>query len=169
MTVDWAVKNTTSFIHKADYDVEEPEEDVLDWLLRPHHNLWGNTTRQGTDISEVCRKTIYDPCPPGWRVPDACDFEGIEPVRKLLPYYVEIIYDDTRTARYPAGGTLCGDNYSDVGAYGQVYTNTPYFWNFDKGPAFFDGVSCTSIYLMTDMRTTKEFRYQANAVRCIRE
>ena len=169
MTVDWAVKNPTSFIHKADYDVEEPEEDVLDWLLRPHHNLWGNTTRQGTDISEVCRKTIYDPCPPGWRVPDACDFEGIEPVRKLLPYYVEIIYDDTRTARYPAGGTLCGDNYSDVGAYGQVYTNTPYFWNFDKGPAFFDGVSCTSIYLMTDMRTTKEFRYQANAVRCIRE
>ena len=169
MTVDWAVKNPTSFIHKADYDVEEPEEDVLDWLLQPHHNLWGNTTRQGTDISEVCRKTIYDPCPPGWRVPDACDFEGIEPVRKLLPYYVEIIYDDTRTARYPAGGTLRGDNYSDVGAYGQVYTNTPYFWNFDKGPAFFDGVSCTSIYLMTDMRTTKEFRYQANAVRCIRE
>ena len=169
MTVDWAVKNPTSFIHKADYDVEEPEEDVLDWLLRPHHNLWGNTTRQGTDISEVCRKTIYDPCPPGWRVPDACDFEGIEPVRKLLPYYVEIIYDDTRTARYPAGGTLRGDNYSDVGAYGQVYTNTPYFWNFDKGPVFFDGVSCTSIYLMTDMRTTKEFRYQANAVRCIRE
>ena len=169
MTVDWAVKNPTSFIYKADYDVEEPEEDVLDWLLQPHHNLWGNTTRQGTDISEVCRKTIYDPCPPGWRVPDACDFEGIEPVRKLLPYYVEIIYDDTRTARYPAGGTLCGDNYSDVGAYGQVYTNTPYFWNFDKGPAFFDGVSCTSIYLMTDMRTTKEFRYQANAVRCIRE
>ena len=169
MTVDWAVKNPTSFIYKADYDVEEPEEDVLDWLLQPHHNLWGNTTRQGTDISEVCRKTIYDPCPPGWRVPDACDFEGIEPVRKLLPYYVEIIYDDTRTARYPAGGTLCGDNYSDVGAYGQVYTNTPYFWNFDKGPAFFDGVSCTSIYLMTDMRTTKEFRYQANAVRCIRD
>ncbi len=169
MTVDWAVKNPTSFIYKADYDVEEPEEDVLDWLLQPHHNLWGNTTRQGTDISEVCRKTIYDPCPPGWRVPDACDFEGIEPVRKLLPYYVEIIYDDTRTARYPAGGTLRGDNYSDVGAYGQVYTNTPYFWNFDKGPAFFDGVSCTSIYLMTDMRTTKEFRYQANAVRCIRE
>ena len=82
---------------------------------------------------------------------------------------MEIIYDDMRTARYPAGGTLCGDNYSDVGAYGQVYTNTPYFWNFDKGPVFFDGVSCTSIYLMTDMRTTKEFRYQANAVRCIRE
>ena len=99
MTVDWAVKNPTSFIYKADYDVEEPEEDVLDWLLQPHHNLWGNTTRQGTDISEVCRKTIYDPCPPGWRVPDACDFEGIEPVRKLLPYYVEIIYDDMRTAR----------------------------------------------------------------------
>ena len=64
----WATQHPTTFIRKADYEVDEPEEDVLDWLFRSHHNLWGNTTEQGYDVSKVCRKTIYDPCPPGWRV-----------------------------------------------------------------------------------------------------
>ena len=65
MSVEWATLHPTTFIHKADYEVDEPEEDVLDWLFRSHHNLWGNTTEQGYDVSKVCRKTIYDPCPPG--------------------------------------------------------------------------------------------------------
>ena len=169
MSVKWATQHPTTFIRKADYEVDEPEEDVLDWLFRSHHNLWGNTTEQGYDVSKVCRKTIYDPCPPGWRVPDACDFEGIAMSQTQLPYCVNIVYSGTKTARYPAGGTFDGDNYSGAGTYGQVYTNTPYFWNFDRGAAFFDGVSCTSIYLAGTRRTTSELRCQANPVRCIKE
>ena len=169
MSVKWATQHPTTFIHKADYEVDEPEEDVLDWLFRSHHNLWGNTTEQGYDVSKVCRKTIYDPCPPGWRVPDACDFEGIAMSQTQLPYCVNIVYSGTKTVRYPAGGTFDGDSYSGAGTYGQVYTNTPYFWNFDYGASFFDGVSCTSIYLAGTRRTTSELRCQANPVRCIKE
>ena len=169
MSVEWATQHPTTFIHKADYEVDEPEEDVLDWLFRSHHNLWGNTTEQGYDVSKVCRKTIYDPCPPGWRVPDACDFEGIAMSQTQLPYCVNIVYSGTKTVRYPAGGTFDGDSYSGAGTYGQVYTNTPYFWNFDYGASFFDGVSCTSIYLAGTRRTTSELRCQANPVRCIKE
>lgn len=169
MSVEWATQHPTTFIHKADYEVDEPEEDVLDWLFRSHHNLWGNTTEQGYDVSKVCRKTIYDPCPPGWRVPDACDFEGIAMSQTQLPYCVNIVYSGTKTVRYPAGGTFDGDSYSGAGTYGQVYTNTPYFWNFDYGASFFDGVSCTSIYLAGIRRTTSELRCQANPVRCIKE
>ena len=169
MSVEWATQHPTTFIHKADYEVDEPEEDVLDWLFRSHHNLWGNTTEQGYDVSKVCRKTIYDPCPPGWRVPDACDFEGIAMSQTQLPYCVNIVYGGTKTVRYPAGGTFDGDSYSGAGTYGQVYTNTPYFWNFDYGASFFDGVSCTSIYLAGTRRTTSELRCQANPVRCIKE
>ena len=169
MSVEWATQHPTTFIHKADYEVDEPEEDVLDWLFRSHHNLWGNTTEQGYDVSKVCRKTIYDPCPPGWRVPDACDFEGIAMSQTQLPYCVNIVYGGTKTACYPAGGTFDGDSYSGAGTYGQVYTNTPYFWNFDYGASFFDGVSCTSIYLAGTRRTTSELRCQANPVRCIKE
>lgn len=120
-------------------------------------------------MSKVCRKTIYDPCPPGWRVPDACDFEGIAMSQTQLPYCVNIVYSGTKTARYPAGGTFDGDSYSGAGTYGQVYTNTPYFWNFDYGASYFDGVSCTSIYLAGTRRTTSELRCQANPVRCIKE
>jgi len=169
MSVKWATQHPTTFIRKADYEVDEPEEDVLDWLFRSHHNLWGNTTEQGYDVSKVCRKTIYDPCPPGWRVPDACDFEGIAMSQTQLPYCVNIVYGGTKTVRYPAGGTFDGDSYSGAGTYGQVYTNTPYFWNFDYGASFFDGVSCTSIYLAGTRRTTSELRCQANPVRCIKE
>ena len=169
MSVEWATQHPTTFIRKADYEVDEPEEDVLDWLFRSHHNLWGNTTEQGYDVSKVCRKTIYDPCPPGWRVPDACDFEGIAMSQTQLPYCVNIVYSGTKTVRYPAGGTFDGDSYSGAGTYGQVYTNTPYFWNFDYGASFFDGVSCTSIYLAGTRRTTSELRCQANPVRCIKE
>ena len=169
MSVEWATQHPTTFIHKADYEVDEPEEDVLDWLFRSHHNLWGNTTEQGYDVSKVCHKTIYDPCPPGWRVPDACDFEGIAMSQTQLPYCVNIVYSGTKTVRYPAGGTFDGDSYSGAGTYGQVYTNTPYFWNFDYGASFFDGVSCTSIYLAGTRRTTSELRCQANPVRCIKE
>ena len=169
MSVKWATQHPTTFIRKADYEVDEPEEDVLDWLFRSHHNLWGNTTEQGYDVSKVCRKTIYDPCPPGWRVPDACDFEGIAMSQTQLPYCVNIVYSGTKTARYPAGGTFDGDSYSGAGTYGQVYTNTPYFWNFDYGASYFDGVSCTSIYLAGTRRTTSELRCQANPVRCIKE
>ena len=169
MSVEWATQHPTTFIHKADYEVDDSEEDVLDWLFRSHHNLWGNTTEQGYDVSKVCRKTIYDPCPPGWRVPDACDFEGIAMSQTQLPYCVNIVYGGTKTVRYPAGGTFDGDSYSGAGTYGQVYTNTPYFWNFDYGASFFDGVSCTSIYLAGTRRTTSELRCQANPVRCIKE
>lgn len=46
-TIDFAIQNPTTFI-KA----------TSDWLYTPKDNLWGS------------KKTIYDPCPPGWRVPD---------------------------------------------------------------------------------------------------
>ena len=40
MSVKWSTQHPTTFIHTADYEVDEPEEDVLDWLFRSHHNLW---------------------------------------------------------------------------------------------------------------------------------
>uniref|UniRef100_UPI002494AABE DUF4906 domain-containing protein n=1 Tax=Alistipes ihumii TaxID=1470347 RepID=UPI002494AABE len=92
MSMEWAMQHPTTFIRKADYEVDDSEEDVLDWLFRSHHNLWGNTTEQGNAVSKVCRKTIYDPCPPGWRVPDACDFEGIAMSQTQFPYCVNIVY-----------------------------------------------------------------------------
>lgn len=49
-TVGYSIANPTTIIHDWDnYD---------DWLTSPNHSLWDDD------------KTIYDPCPAGWRVPD---------------------------------------------------------------------------------------------------
>lgn len=50
-TIGYAVQNPTTFIIKS--------SSSNDWLYGTH-----DSTRWGSE------KTIYDPCPPGWRVPD---------------------------------------------------------------------------------------------------
>ena len=40
---------------------------LLDWLDNPDGNLWGGLS---TSTTFNAAKTIYDPCPKGWRVPD---------------------------------------------------------------------------------------------------
>ena len=37
------------------------------WLDETHDDLWGNP--YSTDVGDVGQKSIYDPCPPGYRVP----------------------------------------------------------------------------------------------------
>lgn len=37
------------------------------WLDEAHDDLWGNP--YSTDVGDVGQKSIYDPCPPGYRVP----------------------------------------------------------------------------------------------------
>lgn len=55
--VDWATKNPTTFIHSKAVS----SSTKLDWLNNQDGTLWGGTTKT---------KTKYDPCPPGYRVPD---------------------------------------------------------------------------------------------------
>ena len=40
---------------------------ITEWQDSPDGSLWGNLS---TDQNSVGQKTIYDPCPKGWRVPD---------------------------------------------------------------------------------------------------
>ncbi len=47
-TVEYAIEHPTTFFTSSD----------VDWLIDVHSDLWDTN------------KTIYDPCPPGWRVPD---------------------------------------------------------------------------------------------------
>ena len=48
-TIDYAVAHPTTFIKGG---------GSMDWLVEGDNNLWKSA------------KTIYDPCPPGWRVPE---------------------------------------------------------------------------------------------------
>ena len=50
-TVDYAIAHPGTFISTT--------KNNGDWLATPNHDLWGTT------------KTKYDPCPAGWRIPEA--------------------------------------------------------------------------------------------------
>jgi len=69
-------------------------------------------------------KSIYDPCPAGWRVPDAGPgvWEGIDThVMRDGGYYFETPYS-TPTAFYPATGYTHGDNNSIMYYGGAIYS-----------------------------------------------
>jgi hypothetical protein len=50
--VEWTIQHPNVFLTKSDGD--------SDWLSTPDDDLWGHESK---------RKSVYDPCPSGWRVP----------------------------------------------------------------------------------------------------
>ena len=118
----------------------------------------------------ITDKTIYDPCPPGWRVPDLEDFKDISVASVSVPYYVMIYCNGSQTAKYPLGGFLNGSRYENNGENACVYTASPYTWNGSKLNHF--GVDCSSINISgayQSIYATSYFRYGAHPVRCVRE
>lgn len=170
MTVAWSVAHPTTFMEAASFPPGSDEPDIADWLYTPQPHLWGNTTTGG----QAGIKTIYDPCPPGWRVPDADDFAGIERAGVHAPHYVEVSCDASHRTRYPLGGSFNGNWFSDAGRVDRVHTNTPYLWDFSGGAVGYDGLTCTAICFSTStvppyISSTRNFRYTAEAIRCVRE
>ena len=98
------------------YEDWEEWTSVADWLYDHHPNLWGNVTTGKNNISRTSHKSIYDPCPPGWKVPGAEDFAGIERIGVSAPYYVTIRCNGTQTAKIPLGGTFYEGRYDRSGS-----------------------------------------------------
>ena len=63
------------------------------------------------NITKAGRKSIYDPCPPRWKVPCAEDFAGIVRTGVSLPHYVTIRYNGSRTAKIPLGESFYEGRY----------------------------------------------------------
>ena len=128
MTIEWSIQHPTWYMYDASFEDWESWESVPDWLYDSNSNLWGNRTT-GTEIIMITDKTIYDPCPPGWRVPDLEDFKDISVASASMPYYVTIYCNGSQTAKYPLGGFLYSSRYDNNGENAYVYTASPYTWN----------------------------------------
>ena len=120
MTVEWSIAHPTTFMNNALFQDWEERAAVADWLYGNHPNLWGNITTSSGNISKVSNKSIYDPCPVGWKVPSAEDFLGIERVSQSMPYSVTIKYNGSRTTTIPLGGTFAEDRYMGNGQAGRL-------------------------------------------------
>lgn len=174
MTVEWAIAHPTTFMNDAMYEDWEEWTSVVDWLYGNHPNLWGNVTTNKNNISRVSRKSIYDPCPVGWKVPSPEDFQGITGVSQSMPYYVTIHYNGNRTTNIPLGGTFSENRYMGNGQSGRLYTNAPYQMRWETYTCLFYDIACTIISFSTSsyssmIGTMDYYRYSANPVRCIRE
>ncbi len=109
-TIDYAVKNPMIFIFHNDIN--------YDWLYPGTMN--SDLTRWGT------HKTIYDPCPEGWRIPDSDIYNYIVSGYNLYHYEgygEEIPYDEVNE------GLLVGISYCVPSSW---YPAAGYRMNFDS-------------------------------------
>ena len=174
MTLEWATAHPTTYMDGVSFEDWEEWASSLDWLCDHHPNLWGNVTTGKNNISRTSHKSIYDPCPPGWKVPGAEDFAEIERIGVSTPYYITIRCNSTQTAKIPLGGTFYEGRYDRNGSLGRLYTNAPYYLHWGGSTGVFHDVACTSIVFDTSnyppfVNTTDFYRYAANPVRCVRE
>lgn len=173
MSLAWSVSHPTTYMNGVFYEEWEEWVSSADWLYGHHPNLWGNVTTGVNNISRTSHKSIYDPCPPGWKIPCAEDFLGIERISQTMPYYVTVRYDGNGTTRIPLGGTFSEGRYMANGQTGRLYTNNPYHYKWESGASVFSDISCTSVCFSTGsapyIGTTDYSRYAANPVRCIKE
>ena len=127
-TLVWPASQSSSSVGTLEYAVEHPTTFITynsrnhDWLYTG--NSYADTTRWSS------QKTVYDPCPAGWRVPDGGN-DGVW-VRAGLPQSFSydnanqgVLYDGT--IWYPCAGDR---NYSSgasgsVAEYGNYWAVTP--------------------------------------------
>ena len=174
MRVEWFIAHPTTCMSKAVCEDWEEWSSRADWHYPNHPNLWGNVTTSKNNISRVSNKSIYDPCPVGWKVPSPEAFRGITGVSQSIPYYITIHYNGNRTTNLPLGGMFSENRYSGNGKGGSLYTNAPYYMRWESNVCLFYDIACTPIGFSTgtttpDIGTPDYYRYAARPVRCIRE
>ena len=148
--------------HNAGMSVEES-------VMMPTSYYTGWSPRSGSWSAE---KTIHDPCPPGYRVPDLSVLEGFTAtgndtydidqinVRGNFDFGWNFIIDDAgNTAWYPATYHM-----GAMGIY-EHHTDIGYIWTTD-GNLFEYRCNSNEIYVMIGKNTGK---YQGFSVRCMKE
>lgn len=76
------------------YTKGQNSKDLNDWIsdgVAFHKDLWGGDDKNSTGV-----KSIYDPCPKGWRVPDAKTFLNVFPQPKKAYSTSEYPQEDTK-------------------------------------------------------------------------
>ncbi len=168
MTVEYAVAHPWAFMAGV-YLNDDREEDTPDWLSSQNPNLWGNAS-SATALSDAGSKSVYDPCPPGWRVPDRKAFAEASLRRASSSTGYDLLYFSTSsaTALYPRGGYWDVGSFRDNGTAGYVWTNAPA--QYQSGTNYYKHYSTVLKYSSSGIEPLARMpREKAMPVRCIRE
>lgn len=148
-TIDYAIENPMTFI-----------------VYNSSNSDWYYTGSSSTDDTRWhSEKTIYDPCPSGWRVPDG----GSKGVWAMAGFSDDLIDSSNEgmsfevlgssQAWYPAAGGRTSGELENVGRDGYCWSVTPTYVNQAYALYYGSKASCTS---HTD-------RARALSVRCFKE
>ena len=175
-TLDYITKNPMHFITNAAC-IEEGGDGIGDWLVAADNTLWNNNV-----------KSLYDPCPYGWKVPSVddlsvlhlADAEDNTPLDEARKQYGWPLSDGSKTYFYPAcgrrrynDGKVENMNYKEG-----VYPSQPqpwegYYWTSTTSA---DGKAVALYFDLTTTRTINKFfpshsarRANGFQVRCVKE
>ena len=176
-TVEYTIANPMTFITNSACVDSENGDGIGDWLYTPNNTLWSGTT-----------KSLYDPCPYGWRVPAAGDFDVLQLTAEedntdltvARNRFGWMLSDGTNSYFYLAAGfrsyydgTIHNMNYKEG-----VYPSQPepwegYYWTAGTTS---NGKQSTCMYFdLTTTRTINKFNFnhpskRANAmqIRCVK-
>jgi len=150
----------------VDYTIEHPTQYIItdemsgDWLYDSRNNaLWSE------------QKTIYDPCPPGWKVPDG-RYDGIWSVSDSDKVAIQanrggyITTSISSTLFFPASGYRASTDGS-ISGEGVV----GYYWTTTTDSQFANVSYISFVYNQANFYTysTGWKRAQAHSVRCVAE
>jgi len=122
-TVAWSIAHPTTYMGAAVIPAGSGVHLYDPWCYPPNPNLWGNAS-DGTSVSSRNAKSIYDPCPPGWKVPasEAWDMNTFRYASNYEECGYDVYYSSAATsAFYPFGGYLHDNS-------GQEVFVQPYLW-----------------------------------------
>lgn len=162
-----------TYWHTGEYDeygdeIVENDPRTGDWTAFSDDDFWGG---------ESMKKTIYDPCPPGWKVP-VSDEDGNTPYAWLV--YANMTWDSVNKGAeqdgqwFPATGTRVyasgGCDFSEANPYSGIWFGT-------KGKAAADLEAYPTLYgqymfIINGKRTfkvNKDKRSQGMSVRAVKD
>jgi hypothetical protein len=162
------------------YSIQHPDRFITgnssssyDWLFAARDNtLWGHGTT----------KTIYDPCPTGWRLPvnagnlkDTSPWAGLSSPNYTAGPSVGMDWSDpagSGNAIYPAAGfRTSGSYFAQSTTSGQYWTGSPHYsaGGFYASLLRFSSVDKFISTHYSDPRYTDHTRACGTNVRCVRE
>ena len=172
-TVAWAAAHPATLLGRAP-DPSDPAQRLSSWLGQPSPNLWGNASTGGRPTTAGA-KSIYDPCPPGWRVPPP---EAWTLEQTTVSSTIEggcYLYTGSVWPYYPYAGLLHvmptgKEMYVGVGIRTQLWTNAP--GSPASDPSRVDATTAVSFgVLPPEVLQLYRQNHQAAAypVRCVKE
>lgn len=156
-----AIKNPTTFYIRCN-------TSAYDWVATSSgssgnqlDNLWGNPNTTTSTNTSKGSKSIYDPCPPGWRVPPQNTWVGADTSNSPWANIGRTIFGKSY---YPAAGYRSSDSgqLGSVGSYGYYWSSSPYSSSSS---------SAGSLNFLSGNVNPLDGNYRANgvSVRCVQE